>query len=129
MPRGQGYSAVPDSYLLVDSSHRLHYHRSNSRELFRADTTTEYLRRSGGPVRCPNTHIPLDCSHSYLPARQHSPHSEQCLLPSILRFHSRRTSVEIALDNDLLHNGVSREPWLRGLRSYRLLLIPKHVHS
>src|SRR2546428_5158281 len=125
---GQGHSAVPDSYLLVDSSHGLHYHRSNSRELFRTDTTTEHLRRFSGSVRCPYSHLPLDCSHSYLPARQHPPHSQQRLLPPLLRLHSGRTSIKITLANDLLRDRNGRKPRLRRLRSPRLLPGPKRLH-
>src|SRR6266481_5191143 len=127
VPKDQGYSSVPDSHLLAGSGRSLHYHRSNSWELFRADTTTEHFRRFRGPVRYPYSYLPLDCSHSYLSARQHPPHSRQRLLPSLLRLHSRRTSVKITLGNDLLLDRNCRKPWLRRLRSSRLFSRPKRL--
>src|SRR5438445_1023977 len=129
IPRGQGHSALPDSHLLVGSSRGLHYHRSNSRELLRTANLRKYYPRLAGSVRCSQTNLSLDRSHSHLSSRQHSSHSEQRLLPSVLRLHSRRTSVEIALGDDFLRYWTGRQFGIRRLRRPRLPPVRRNTNN
>src|SRR6266566_2089987 len=79
----------------------------------------------------------MDDSNNYLSTRQYSSHRQQSSVPPFLWLRTRRTSLQVSVDDDVLHNRARRQHqlcrirlcWLHSNRGSELIIVGLRCRS